>query len=449
MKWIEALRIFNEGSSKWCIPRKDSSDYLIVKEIMKTGKKPEATKPKEPEPITPKEPEPKKPNVQVLPKQPPLDAIEPIHKSKAFTDDFKAYIKEIAESEGDPLRFDYSAIGFLTDYIMIYLMEKYKDDCAVFVRINEGSKTNDTFMSGFAYQMIKYANIYKYQIARRIAECIENGGKLVAIPFKLKGHANMMIYRVKNNSIEHYEPHGASVQVSEAYSKESKKVIDTFKEWIQDWADVGFIPPNPKFIASNEICPTMKGLQYYESYAQQKEKNKYNVGEGFCQMWSLFYLEMCLKYPEVSGDKLNYLATHELTKMGIEKFIAHIVKYTANFNKVMRKYFNKDVDITSTALKKDSKLQDEIKDIYNKKVEEYLSRNKPAKANIDNKLEKIIYAKLKQLIIQRDTLENEITKVKGEDKKEKKKLLNRIIDVTLPEIRSVYYQLTGKYGPTS
>jgi hypothetical protein len=35
MKYIDALRKYNEGSDKWCIPRKGSEDYLKIKKMMK------------------------------------------------------------------------------------------------------------------------------------------------------------------------------------------------------------------------------------------------------------------------------------------------------------------------------------------------------------------------------------------------------------------------------
>ena len=35
MKYIEALKKYNEGSDKWCMPRKGSVDYLKIIEIMK------------------------------------------------------------------------------------------------------------------------------------------------------------------------------------------------------------------------------------------------------------------------------------------------------------------------------------------------------------------------------------------------------------------------------
>jgi len=35
MKYMDALRKYNEGSDKWCIPRKGSADYLKIREMMK------------------------------------------------------------------------------------------------------------------------------------------------------------------------------------------------------------------------------------------------------------------------------------------------------------------------------------------------------------------------------------------------------------------------------
>jgi hypothetical protein len=39
MKYIEALKKYNEGKDKWCAPRKGSVDYLAIREMMKTSPK--------------------------------------------------------------------------------------------------------------------------------------------------------------------------------------------------------------------------------------------------------------------------------------------------------------------------------------------------------------------------------------------------------------------------
>lgn len=40
VNWITALRIFNEGHSSWCIPRKGTKDYERVAQIRKGDKMP-------------------------------------------------------------------------------------------------------------------------------------------------------------------------------------------------------------------------------------------------------------------------------------------------------------------------------------------------------------------------------------------------------------------------
>lgn len=34
MKWIDALRVYNQNKGKWCIPRKGTLDYNQVRNIM-------------------------------------------------------------------------------------------------------------------------------------------------------------------------------------------------------------------------------------------------------------------------------------------------------------------------------------------------------------------------------------------------------------------------------
>jgi hypothetical protein len=40
MKWVEALKLYNQGRT-WCVPRKGTESYEVIREIMKTGKMPE------------------------------------------------------------------------------------------------------------------------------------------------------------------------------------------------------------------------------------------------------------------------------------------------------------------------------------------------------------------------------------------------------------------------
>jgi len=37
MKWMAALKIYNHNKGKWCIPKKGTTEYAKVKEIMNNG----------------------------------------------------------------------------------------------------------------------------------------------------------------------------------------------------------------------------------------------------------------------------------------------------------------------------------------------------------------------------------------------------------------------------
>ena len=377
--WILALKKWNEGKPKWCVPKKGTADYEEVAAIRKKMSEPEAP------PITPtirieEEPEPE-------PEQP----IIPMKPSKTFEEEYKEFIEEIQKSEGSPFMIDYSAVGLITDYIFIYLLNKYKDECGVFVR-----KANNVMDAGIDISQFSEKQIrdgmedkditlqgIKFQIGKQIADCVEGGAKIVAIPFTVPQHANMMIYRVSDNSMEHYEPHGATY--GNLPYQRFDSLIKLFQHWLNDWAEMGLIPKNPIFIPSSDLCPVgVKGLQAYEGQLRSQFPTKYNdktIGGGFCQMWSLFYLEMCMKYPAINGAKLIKTAVDEINKMGIEGFASHIIKYTNGYNKVLQDYYKTNTNITSKKLLKDRELREKIRLAYNDLVKEYLTRNKPVLAS--------------------------------------------------------------------
>jgi hypothetical protein len=413
MKWVQALKIFNEKKDKWCIPRKGTPEYEEVQRIRRGETGPSLTieEVKKPEP-----------------------AIEHIKPGKEFDEDFKEYIDTILKGEGDPFNIDYTASSLITDYIFLFLMHKYKYECGVFVqkpgtsinyytkdgkRIAEETKV---FARGVNFAEPAVADLYKFQIGKRIEDCVAGGAKIVAIPFSIKGHANMMLYRPGNNTMEHYEPHGDKYYATGA--KERNRVVEVFKSWLPDWETLGFIPEGSRFIPSNEICPNPKGLQAYEGQAKQANP-KFKIGKGFCQMWSLFYLEMCLKYPTKSGTELNKKATDELNAMGLDNFAKHIVMYTKGLSKEVNKMLNVDANITTKSFKKNEDARNELRTAFNKMVDAYLQRDKPLKVQTDAKQVARLKQKRAELMQDVQKLAGEVNSSKGNKKKEAEKQLKR------------------------
>lgn len=52
------------------------------------------------------------------------------------------------------------------------------------------------------------------KLAEDMEKCIKNGSKLIAIPISQHAHANIILYRVAENTFERYEPHGKETGLS-------------------------------------------------------------------------------------------------------------------------------------------------------------------------------------------------------------------------------------------
>jgi hypothetical protein len=197
----------------------------------------------------------------------------------------------------------------------------------------------------------------------------------------------MVLYRVADNSFEHYEPHGSTFRGALENSKamkERNKGIEIFKEWIKYWEEVGLIPIGARYIGTNEVCPIVRGFQSLEG-AERRDNDlmksvEIDAGKrGFCQMWSIFYLEMCLKYPTISGRELIERGLKEMTDMGPGKFARHIVAYTRDIIQAVdkSKIFTAPLEFNKTHLMKD------IWTIINNKFKELVQLNNPHLATAD------------------------------------------------------------------
>jgi len=99
MRWIDALKEWNKGSPKWCIPKKGSAEYDAVKEIM-GGKK------VEPAPAPAPAPKMKKPAVAPPKMKKPAVAPAPapkMQKPAVAPPKKKTSLKAMAEELNIPL----------------------------------------------------------------------------------------------------------------------------------------------------------------------------------------------------------------------------------------------------------------------------------------------------------------------------------------------------------
>jgi hypothetical protein len=137
----------------------------------------------------------------------------------------------------------------------------------------------------------------------KIAHLINNMGtkQLIYIPTNIKyskdlynlekdlGHANLMIYRKKENILEYFEPHGLLTDVL------IKNHLNTFLNALNDKLNIKI----DKEIQDVYVACNL-GFQQIEieSKYQKDEEN------GYCQAWVLFIIKYVLKFPELNTSEI-------------------------------------------------------------------------------------------------------------------------------------------------
>jgi hypothetical protein len=136
-----------------------------------------------------------------------------------------------------------------------------------------------------------------------LLDCIKRGEKMIAIPFNFRtagtdnipsGHSNMLIYRPEKKTIERFEPHGQKFK----HGKDNQDEIinEVLKTMFEKKMKPYLKKYTPKYIPPNEICPSIKGFQSLEN---QVAKLK-NEGGGYCNLWSVFFLELIFLNPKLT-----------------------------------------------------------------------------------------------------------------------------------------------------
>lgn len=267
-----------------------------------------------------------------------------------FADFINSYKREGVEN------IAYSANKITGELMWLYLMKKYKNDCFVVLY----DPLEDIYQAGITVSNkgIPGKNTRILDLIHIFKDCIEMESSLIIIPLELPDHQNMMIYRPTLNTLERYEPHGAESNIGKPTSKElhteRSRLIDTnlekfFMKKIFDPIFKRQNVPEFRYLRPEDLQNRIQhqyGFQVEEDLEKRmyEIKNKKIFGEayeGFCQAWSYFYLELCMKFPTLSGkDILDKTFALMKTKSDTEKWLKHIGAYVESSEKGIQKLIN-------------------------------------------------------------------------------------------------------------
>ena len=244
----------------------------------------------------------------------------------------------------------YKGNHYINILFYLYLFNKYKSNCLIYDQsaaynsntgallhlYSNGLTLDFTKITGSTYaKQIHYAHLNA--VVEQIVNCINNNkSEIIIIPltlaFQTKSHANVMIYRKFNNTVEHFEPHGSFFSYD---PHEDKLIEDALAEFM---AILNKSLPDVRFKPANQVCVNMSGLQSMEAGYRTRKPNE---GTGYCSAWSMFFTELALKNPTIpSNELLDIIYNTMMENKKRIKYLTEIIQgYSYYIEEKLEKYY--------------------------------------------------------------------------------------------------------------
>jgi hypothetical protein len=187
----------------------------------------------------------------------------------------------------------------LFDFLYIYLSVKYKSKCMIIFKnqlqfdFKNNEEQNQQYIDNY---IVKYGN-------NMVNECISDTPQVYTfglINTDHGQHQNLLIFRYISNEntifVEHFEPHGSMYMLDfDNYNKIKSFLIFLLKK-LQPLTDKQI-----QLITSDEVCPYEYGFQGLENLYHGDDPR---AGSGFCALWVMFFMEMVLKFPDITSTQI-------------------------------------------------------------------------------------------------------------------------------------------------
>jgi hypothetical protein len=262
---------------------------------------------------------------------------------------------------------------YLTNLFYLYLFKKYRMGCII-INYSNGIELLFNFKNK---EPIEVHDDNIEVNGQKIFDCIIRGEQIIIIPFMFQitinqkqvgSHANLLIYRAKTGELEHFEPHGAEyggikkTLVNESINAVLLNLVEVINNKIMDEnvenedsedSEGSEGIPEIRLIKAYDVCPVIAGgLQALEQ-ASTIPKNALIEPGGYCNAWSMFFAELCLKNPEIPSRQI-YDAIMEKTELYDNKndYLRNVILgYTCFINNKIAKHFSHIFDEPVSSVK--------------------------------------------------------------------------------------------------
>tara|TARA_R110002126_G_scaffold226277_5_gene370973 strand:- start:4394 stop:6400 length:2007 start_codon:yes stop_codon:yes gene_type:complete len=197
------------------------------------------------------------------------------------------WIKDLQKKGLEKGQIEYEASSAVQFIISALFLEKYQT-CPI-ATIN--------MTPGYGWSEEKFLKSLK--------NCLEYNYKTICIPATVGEHQNLLIIKVDTREIIRFEPHGAYLR-SQSMENDAKindffeKLVNKINEYL-DLLKSG--KRKFKYYDPSNICPKLnnslrkEGFQYMENIDRRESSTL--EGTGFCQLWSMFFMECILRNPDM------------------------------------------------------------------------------------------------------------------------------------------------------
>jgi len=229
---------------------------------------------------------------------------------------------------------------------LIYLLKTHKNACApISPDFYENENLYNFYKSmgiimGSRGEFLNFEIVWVHQklylvedFYEKVQDCIDKKAEFIIIPLGIElnagSHANYIIYDVLNKQVERFEPHGSSTPPGLNYEP---RILDELLE-----ARFKAIDENITYMSPDKYLPKI-GFQLMDIF----ENNRKKIGDpgGFCALWSIWYVDLRLRYKNIKCDEL------------VKILIRSIKTQNVSVKNMIRNYAVNIVNIRDDILKK-------------------------------------------------------------------------------------------------
>jgi hypothetical protein len=225
---------------------------------------------------------------------------------------------------------------------LIFLLKKHKNACSLLTKqFVENPILFDEYKKERIVSNLDFLNIDIVWLNKKLylpvdfnklfKQCINSNKRFIIIPVGILlvkgGHANYLLYDKTKKELERFEPHGSSTPYGFNYEPE---LLNNQLKLLMNSIDESIV-----YISPSEYLPKI-AFQKFDAYDQKCKK--ISDPDGFCAVWTVWYIDYRLKYKDIPRKDL------------VDSMLNQMKENNISFKNIIRNYSKNIFDLRDEVL---------------------------------------------------------------------------------------------------